>query len=72
MMYLAVSLSGFLVIFIARTRSFFFTRRPGTPLLIATVFALATSTAISTTNLIGEEMNERRVLRRVLLLAPRI
>ena len=47
LMYLAVSLSGFLIIFAARTRGFFFTRRPGTPLGVATVFALAASTVIN-------------------------
>lgn len=53
MMYLAVSLIGFLTLFAARTRSFFFTRMVGTPLLIAGVFALAASTVLSATNFVG-------------------
>ena len=44
--YLKVSISDFLTVFSARTRSFFFTRRPGTPLLIAAVVALGTSTLL--------------------------
>ncbi len=53
LMYLAVSVSGFLVIFIARTRGLFFSRKPGKPLLLATIFALFMSTLISMTDLIG-------------------
>ena len=44
--YLKVSISDFLTVFSARTRSFFFTRRPGTPLLVAAVVALGVSTLL--------------------------
>ena len=53
MMYLAVSVSGFLVILTARTRKNFTSRAPGAPLGIATVFALSMSTLISFTDLIS-------------------
>eukprot|EP00747_Dinoflagellata_sp_TGD_P036348 gnl/TRDRNA2_/TRDRNA2_138421_c2_seq1.p1 gnl/TRDRNA2_/TRDRNA2_138421_c2~~gnl/TRDRNA2_/TRDRNA2_138421_c2_seq1.p1 ORF type:complete len:702 (+),score=123.33 gnl/TRDRNA2_/TRDRNA2_138421_c2_seq1:311-2107(+) len=52
MLYLNVSLTGFLTIFAARTRGLFFTRRPATPLLIAGVFALAMSTVFASTSFI--------------------
>jgi len=54
MMYLAVSLMGFLTLFAARTRSFFFSRMIGTPLGIASVFALGTSTVLSATGFISK------------------
>ena len=49
MCYLAISLSGFLIIFAARTRGFCFSRRPGPQLGLAAVFALIMSTIISFT-----------------------
>lgn len=53
MMYMGVSVSGFLVIYAARTRSFFWSRAPSMPMGIATVFALAMSTLLSATDLVG-------------------
>ena len=45
--YLQLSLAGQLTVFSARTRKFFFSRRPGTPLLIAFCVAQALSTLIA-------------------------
>jgi H+-transporting ATPase len=47
-MYLKVSISDFLTVFSARTRSFFFTRRPGFALLGAAALATSVSTLIAT------------------------
>lgn len=44
--YLKVSISDFLTVFAARTRSFFFTRRPGLPLVFAAMVALGASTLL--------------------------
>lgn len=54
MMYLAVSLMGFLTLFAARTRSFFFTRMVGTPVLIAAVLSFVASTVLAATDFISE------------------
>jgi len=47
MMYLKISLSDFLTVFAARTRSWFFERRPGYALLTAFCFATGSSTLLS-------------------------
>merc|ERR1719450_933074 len=52
MLYLTISVLGFLTIFAARTRKLFFSRAPATPLLIAGVFALAASTAFAATDFV--------------------
>ena len=52
MMYLCVSVLGFLTIFAARTRGLFWSRRPATPLLIAGLFALAASTVFARTDFV--------------------
>ncbi|KAA0168528.1 hypothetical protein FNF31_00408 [Cafeteria roenbergensis] len=46
-MYLKVSISDFLTVFAARTRSFFWERRPGYALAVAFVFATGASTILS-------------------------
>jgi len=46
--YLKVSISDFLTVFSARTRSFFFTRRPGYALLGAAALATSVSTLVAT------------------------
>jgi hypothetical protein len=48
-MYLQVSVNGFLTVFAARTRGFFFERRPGYALATALVVATGTSTLLSLT-----------------------
>lgn len=52
MLYMCVSVLGFLTIFAARTRSFFFSRRPDKRLLFAAVFALAATTVIASTDFV--------------------
>ena len=47
MMYLQLSLAGQLTVFNARTKKFFFSRRPGTPLLVAFCVAQLLSTLIA-------------------------
>ena len=47
-MYLKISLSDFLTVFSARTRGFFFERRPGYGLLTAFIVATTTSTILAT------------------------
>jgi len=47
LLYLKVSLSDFLTVFAARTRYWFFERRPGYSLMVAAVFATTASTILS-------------------------
>jgi len=47
LLYLKVSLSDFLTVFAARTRYWFFERRPGYSLMVAAVFATSASTILS-------------------------
>ena len=47
LLYLKISLSDFLTVFSARTQGFFFSRRPGTPLLCAAGFSMTVSTLLA-------------------------
>jgi hypothetical protein len=55
LLYLKISISDFLTVFSARTRSWFFSRRPGYALGAAAVFATSVSTIIASTSQIPDE-----------------
>jgi len=54
MIYLKVSISDFLTLFSARTRSFFFTAKPGNALMAGGAFALSLSTILACVWPIGD------------------